>query len=202
MSRDRSVNAKGKPADAARAVIEEDAHDAQAFVDRWRPRIDVMANARHAKMLRVVLGEVLEQKRFFEQALAGRTDLLGRRGAAPRARPAAKCCPIAVDRVAVPPIALGSNLGDRHAHLDSRRRLAPHPAAPALAVSSYYDTAPVGVVGPQPVYLNAAAVGETALSARELLEALLAIERERGRERPFPNAPRTLDLDLILFGEQ
>ncbi len=69
----------GKAADAARVVIEEDARDAQAFVDRWRPRIDAMANARHAKMLRVILGEVLEQKRFFEQALAGRQDLLGRR---------------------------------------------------------------------------------------------------------------------------
>jgi len=67
---------------AARGVFEEDARDAQAFVDRWRPRIDTMANARHAKMLRVILGEVLEQKRFFEQALAGRTDLLGRRGEA------------------------------------------------------------------------------------------------------------------------
>jgi hypothetical protein len=72
---------KGKRADAARAVIEEDGQDAQRFVDRWRPRIDAMTNARHAKMLRVVLGEVLEQKRFFEQALAGRTDLLGRREA-------------------------------------------------------------------------------------------------------------------------
>ncbi len=45
-----------------------------------RPRVDEMTNARHAKMLRVILGETLEQKRFFEQALAGRTDLLGRRG--------------------------------------------------------------------------------------------------------------------------
>jgi hypothetical protein len=71
--------AKGKAAAAAHAVIEEDAHDAQAFVDRWRPLIELMANARHAKMLRVVLGEVLEQKRFFEQALAGRVDLLGQR---------------------------------------------------------------------------------------------------------------------------
>ena len=70
----------GKGAEASRIVFEEDARDAQAFVDRWRPRIDQMANARHAKMLRVILGEVLEQKRFFEQALAGRTDLLGRRG--------------------------------------------------------------------------------------------------------------------------
>ena len=76
---DRTVS--GNRDDAAHATIEADAGDAQAFVDRWRPRIDAMTNARHAKMLRVVLGEVLEQKRFFEQALAGRTDLLGRRGA-------------------------------------------------------------------------------------------------------------------------
>jgi hypothetical protein len=69
-----------KGAEAARVVIEEDAREAQAFVDRWRVRIDEMPNARHAKMLRVVLGEVLEAKRSFEQALAGRTDLLGRRG--------------------------------------------------------------------------------------------------------------------------
>ena len=67
---------------SAPRIFEEDARDAQAFVDRWRPRIDGMSNARHARMLRVILGEVLEQKRFFEQALAGRTDLLGRRGEA------------------------------------------------------------------------------------------------------------------------
>jgi hypothetical protein len=70
----------GKGAAAAHAIIEEDVHDAQRFVDRWRPRIDAMTNARHAMMLRVILGETLEQKRFFEQALAGRQDLLGRRG--------------------------------------------------------------------------------------------------------------------------
>jgi hypothetical protein len=64
----------------AQTIFDEDLHDAQTFVDRWRPRVDAMNNARHAKMLRVVLGETLEQKRFFEQALAGRTDLLGRRG--------------------------------------------------------------------------------------------------------------------------
>ena len=78
----RSISGKGNAAARAaieRAAIEEDARDAQAFVDRWRPRVDAMDNARHAKMLRVILGEVLEAKRFFEQALAGRTDLLGRR---------------------------------------------------------------------------------------------------------------------------
>ena len=63
-----------------RTIMEVVARDAQAFVDRWRPRVETMRNARHGKMLRVILGESLEQKRFFEQALAGRTDLLGRRG--------------------------------------------------------------------------------------------------------------------------
>ena len=76
---DSGRNVNGRGADAARQVIEEDARDAQAYVDRWRPRVDAMANARHATMLRVILGEVLEAKRFFEQALAGRTDLLGKR---------------------------------------------------------------------------------------------------------------------------
>jgi 2-amino-4-hydroxy-6-hydroxymethyldihydropteridine diphosphokinase len=102
-----------------------------------------------------------------------------------------------VDRVA---IALGSNLGDRRAHLDhavaSIRKILRH-----VTVSTYYDTVPLGVVGPHPLYLNAAVVGETALPARALLEVLLGIEGERGRLRPHPNAPRTLDLDLILFGE-
>ena len=73
--------AEGRGPAVALRIFEEDVRDAQAFVDRWRPRVDAMTNARHAKMLRLILGEVLEQKRFFEQALAGRTDLLGRRGA-------------------------------------------------------------------------------------------------------------------------
>ena len=102
-----------------------------------------------------------------------------------------------MDRVA---IALGSNLGNRREHLDfAVSKL--QALVRNLAVSRYYDTAPVGVSGPQPLYLNAAAVGDTRLSARDLLDALLAIERERGRERPQANAPRTLDLDLILFGD-
>ncbi len=102
-----------------------------------------------------------------------------------------------MDRVAV---ALGSNVGDRRAHLDyavSKLRI----FLGNLTVSRYYDTVPVGVSGPQPLFLNAVAVGESTMSARALLEELLAIEQERGRERPYANAPRTLDLDLILFGE-
>jgi len=69
----------GQGAAASRTILQEDARDAQAFVDRWRPRVETMTNARHRGMLLVILGETLEQKRFFEQALAGRTDLLGRR---------------------------------------------------------------------------------------------------------------------------
>jgi hypothetical protein len=61
------------------AVIEQDARDADAFVEKWRPLVEAMDNARHRKMLEVILGETLEQKRFFQQALAGRHDLLGRR---------------------------------------------------------------------------------------------------------------------------
>jgi len=101
-----------------------------------------------------------------------------------------------MDRVA---IALGSNLGDRRAHLDyAVARL--QRVLPNLRVSRYYETEPVGVTGPQPEFLNAAAVGDTAATARDILSTLMAIERERGRERPFQNAARTLDLDLILFG--
>jgi hypothetical protein len=61
----------GKAADAVPPVIDEDRRDAQAFVDRWRPRIATMANARHAKMLGVILAKSSRAKRFFEQALAG-----------------------------------------------------------------------------------------------------------------------------------
>jgi hypothetical protein len=76
---ERGPAAKG--AAVMQRIFEEDARDAQAFVDRWRPRVDAMRNARHQGMLRVILGEVLEQKRFFEQARAGQMDLLGRRTA-------------------------------------------------------------------------------------------------------------------------
>ena len=69
----------GKGASAANGLIEEDARAAGAFVDKWTPKVEALSNARHRDMLRVILGETLEQKRFFEQARAGRTDLLGLR---------------------------------------------------------------------------------------------------------------------------
>jgi len=97
-------------------------------------------------------------------------------------------------------VALGSNMGDRRAHLDfavSRLRT----ILGDLNVSRYYETEPVDVSEPQPLFLNAAAVGESTRSAPDLLRALLALERERGRERPYAHAARTLDLDLVLFGD-
>jgi 2-amino-4-hydroxy-6-hydroxymethyldihydropteridine diphosphokinase len=98
-------------------------------------------------------------------------------------------------------IALGSNLGDRDAHLDfALARLSTLLAD--LRVSSRYDTAPVDVVDEQPRYLNAAVVGHTSLVPHALLGALQDIEATRGRERPYSNAPRTLDLDLILYGDR
>lgn len=97
-------------------------------------------------------------------------------------------------------IALGSNLGDRDTLLDfAEERLA---LLISGAVSSArYETTPWG--GPQdaPLYLNEVVVGSTTIAPRSLLDALLAIEREAGRERPFQDAPRTLDLDLILYGD-
>ena len=96
-------------------------------------------------------------------------------------------------------IALGSNLGDRERLLrEAVSALEQH--LQQLRVSTFHETDPVGV-GDQPRFLNAAATGNTTLSARDLLQALFEIERQLGRERPYPGAPRTLDLDLILYGD-
>jgi 2-amino-4-hydroxy-6-hydroxymethyldihydropteridine diphosphokinase len=98
-------------------------------------------------------------------------------------------------------IALGSNLGDRQVHLAFGLSALPG-FITDLAQSSWHDTAPVGVSPDQPRYLNGVVIGETALTARQLLNRLLAIEQAAGRTRPSAGAPRTLDLDLILFGDQ
>jgi len=96
-------------------------------------------------------------------------------------------------------IALGSNLGDRETLL-RRGADALRGVLTNLTLSSTHETAYVGAGAAQPSYLNAVAVGETSLTAHALLDALLEIERQFGRERPYPDAPRTLDLDLILYG--
>ena len=95
---------------------------------------------------------------------------------------------------------MGSNLGDRRAHLEY--------AVDALQldlqdikVSRFVETAAAGVGEEHGPYLNGAIVGDTELTARVLLDRLLEIEEERGRVRPYLMAPRTLDLDLILYGD-
>ncbi len=97
-------------------------------------------------------------------------------------------------------ISLGSNLGERHAHLEYAIDAVQFDLT-EIAVSSFLETQPVGVGPEHGTYLNAAVVGRTELSARVLLGRLHEIEEERGRARPYPMAPRTLDLDLILYGD-
>ena len=99
-------------------------------------------------------------------------------------------------------IALGSNLGDRHAHLaHARRRLDALPDSRVLAASPIEETVPIGPVA-QGAYLNQMLCVETTLAPAALLDACLAIEAETGRTRiDGPRwGPRTLDLDLVLFG--
>lgn len=98
-------------------------------------------------------------------------------------------------------VAVGSNLGDRSAHLAfALDQLACLPRSRLLAGSSVVETQPVGGV-PQGSFLNAAALIETALAPDELLRAMLEIERRRGRVREpaLRWGPRTLDLDLLLY---
>ncbi len=98
-------------------------------------------------------------------------------------------------------IALGSNLGDRDAHLHyAIDRL--RDALSDLRASRFYNTPAEGVDDPQPDYLNAAVAGTTTLDPHELLALMLTIERERGRTRTSFRASRTLDLDLIFYGDR
>ena len=98
-------------------------------------------------------------------------------------------------------VGLGANLGDREAAL--RAALAElGREVEVVAVSSFRETEPVGYVD-QPPFLNAAASVDTELSARELLELLLEVERRLGRTREGPRfGPRTIDLDLLLYGAE
>ncbi len=101
-------------------------------------------------------------------------------------------------------IALGSNLGDRAANIQSAVKALRHvPLTTIVHTSSLLETESVGPI-PQPRYLNAAARIETSLTARALLNHLLEIERECGRDRSKEQrwGPRTLDLDLLLYGEE
>lgn len=98
-------------------------------------------------------------------------------------------------------VGIGANLGDaRAAVTDALARLDRLPSTRLLRASSLYRSAPIDSSGDD--YLNAAACLDTGLDAHALLAALLGIEQAHGRERPYRNAPRTLDLDLLLYGDQ
>src|SRR5262245_10538721 len=99
-------------------------------------------------------------------------------------------------------LALGSNLGDRQRYLDQAvARLRAAPRITVRRVSPYFETAPVGGPAGSGAYLNAVAEADTTLEPDQLLHALLDIERSFGRVRGEPNAPRTLDLDLLLYDD-
>ncbi len=97
-------------------------------------------------------------------------------------------------------VSLGANLGNAAQALrDALTALGATPGVRLLHASSLYRTAPVQSTGPD--YVNAVAEVVTTLTAPALLDALQAIEQRAGRERPYRNAPRTLDLDILLFGD-
>lgn len=98
-------------------------------------------------------------------------------------------------------VGIGANLGDARANVaDALARLAALPGTTLVRASSRYRTAPIDSSGDD--YINAVACIDTSLEPHALLQALLAIELEHGRERPYRNAPRTLDLDLLLYGDE
>lgn len=96
-------------------------------------------------------------------------------------------------------LGLGSNLGDSLGHLRAAVHQLGALGLHRIIVSSVYESAPVGYED-QPDFLNAAVIGRWKGSPRPLLEAALAVERTAGRERSFRNAPRPLDIDVLLFG--
>jgi 2-amino-4-hydroxy-6-hydroxymethyldihydropteridine diphosphokinase len=96
-------------------------------------------------------------------------------------------------------LSLGSNIGDRETNLsEAMRRLADLGAI--KAVSSLYETEPVEVVSQQSWFLNCAVKIETALGAAEFLQQMLAVEQTMGRKRVEPKGPRTIDIDIVFFG--
>ena len=97
-------------------------------------------------------------------------------------------------------VGLGANLGDAGAALHTAlSRLTSAPGVLSCRASGHYRSAPVDATGPD--YLNAVAELRTTLSAMDVLALLQSLENQAGRERPYRNAPRTLDLDLLLYGD-
>jgi 2-amino-4-hydroxy-6-hydroxymethyldihydropteridine diphosphokinase len=99
-------------------------------------------------------------------------------------------------------LGLGSNVGDRGAHLQAAVEALPGVAVRVLACSSTFDTDPVGEVPEQPSFLNACVRVETALEPLALLDAVKGLERELGRVDAEPrHGPRSIDIDILLLGE-
>ncbi len=97
-------------------------------------------------------------------------------------------------------VGIGANLGDARANVaDALARIETQPGCRLVASSSLWRTAPIASSGDD--YINAVALVDTRLDAHALLAVLQAIETAHGRERPYHNAPRTLDLDLLLYGD-
>ena len=203
------IRCRARAPQAQSAVMAQDRDGAQVFVDKWRPRVDALSHARHRTMLNVIIGETLEHKRFFEQAVSGPTDLLGRR--ADGAGTGEESCRrggwdgavVATRRRPGRRSRSAATSGDRQAAmtfaLDRLSRILSD-----VSTSHLIETEPKAdgeVLATEPLFLNAVVVGTPTLEARALLEELLAIERAFGRERPYPGAARTLDLDLILLGD-
>ena len=98
-------------------------------------------------------------------------------------------------------VGLGSNIGEPRRQLQAAmKELDELPGTRAIAASALYRSAPLGYLE-QPEFLNAVVELETRLAPEALLDGLQAIEKRHGRERPFAGAPRTLDLDLLLYGD-
>ncbi len=98
-------------------------------------------------------------------------------------------------------VALGSNLGERGDYLCRALDALGERAGPVIAVSSAYETDPVGITD-QPLFLNAVCSVETGLGPERLLKTLLEIENDEGRVRTVKDAPRTLDLDLLFYEDR
>lgn len=116
------------------------------------------------------------------------------------------CAPLGVPvsdgpfKLALVFIGLGSNLGDRANHLKSGVEALRY-LGELIAVSNVYESEPVGVSQPQPAFLNMVVSMETGLAPASLLDEMLAVEQRHGRLRQRRNAPRTLDLDMLAYGE-
>ena len=182
-------------------MLEEDIRDAQAFVDRWRPRVEAMGNARHAGMLRVILGGDARTEAVLRAGAGG-----PHRSARPPGRTAGpahgEVLPFAVDRVDRAAVALGSNVGDRRGTPRVRRRRAWRTTSrgPQGSLSSVATHA-----GERP--RHAAADSSTPRSSVRRRWRRGRCSRRCSRSSAsanasarFPNAPRTLDFDLILHG--